>query len=127
VLIDLLDKNKEFAHTYFVPSKKPSSGIKKWIGYSDDFTKGQVVINNGACKALVSKNAVSLLPVGVIEIVSDFKKGDLIKIMNESGSVIGIGKAQYGSDKIKLEMDSEKQKPLVHYDYLYIENKNSSE
>ncbi|QGY45358.1 glutamate 5-kinase [Maribellus comscasis] len=123
VLIDLLDKDKEFEHTYFVPNKKSSSGVKKWIGYSDDFAKGQVVINQGAIKALNSEKAVSLLPVGVVKTISDFKKGDLIKIVDETGAVVGVGKAQYGSDKMKQEMDSEKQKPLVHYDYLYMENK----
>ncbi len=123
VLIDLLDKDKEFEHTYFVPNKKPSSGVKKWIGYSDDFTKGQVIINQGAIKALNSQKAVSLLPVGIVKLVSDFAKGDLIKILDESNTVVGIGKAQYSSEKMKQEMDSEKQKPLVHYDYLYMENK----
>ncbi|MCG6186505.1 glutamate 5-kinase [Maribellus maritimus] len=123
VLIDLLDKDKEFEHTYFVPNKKSSSGVKKWIGYSDDFAKGQVVINQGAIKALNSEKAVSLLPVGVVKLISEFKKGDLIKIVDETGAVVGVGKAQYGSDKMKQEMDSEKQKPLVHYDYLYMENK----
>ena len=122
-LINLLDSEKEFPHTYFVPNKKPSSGIKKWIGYSDDFTKGQVMINRGALNALVSDKAVSLLPVGVVKIISEFKKGDLIKITDETGAVVGIGKAQYGSDKIKLDPADKKQKPLVHYDYLYIENK----
>ena len=123
VLIDLLDKEKDFEHTYFVPNKKTSSGVKKWIGYSDDFAKGQVVVNPGAISALNSEKAVSLLPVGVVKMVSDFKKGDLIKIIDESGNIVGVGKAQYGSDKMKQEMDSEKQKPLIHYDYLYMENK----
>jgi glutamate 5-kinase len=123
VLINLLNIEKEFPHTFFVPNQKPSSGIKKWIGYSDGFTKGQVMINQGALKALVSEKAVSLLPVGVIKIISEFKKGDLIKITDESGVVVGIGKAQFGSDKIKSEPGAEKQKPLVHYDYLYMENK----
>lgn len=123
VLINLLNLEKEFQHTYFVPNKKPSSDIKKWIGYSDDFTKGQVMINKGALNALVSDKAVSLLPVGVVKIISEFKKSDLIKITDETGAVVGIGKAQYGSDKIKLDPTTEKQKPLVHYDYLYMENK----
>jgi glutamate 5-kinase len=123
VLIDLLDNKKDFEHTWFVPHKKTSSGVKKWIGYSDDFAKGQVIINQGAFKALNSERAVSLLPVGILKIMSEFKKGDLIKIVDESGAVVGVGKAQYGSDKMKQEMGSEKQKPLVHYDYLYMENK----
>ncbi len=123
VLIKLLDKDQEFLHTYFVPNHKSSSGVKKWIGYSDDFAKGQVVINKGALNALSSEKAVSLLPVGVVKIVSEFKKGDLIKITDETGAFVGVGKAQFGSDKMKVESDSEKQKPLVHYDYLYMENK----
>jgi glutamate 5-kinase len=71
---------KMSGHTWFEPSAKPSSGVKKWIAYSDGFTKGKVVINKGAAAALRSEKAVSLLPVGVIEsIENEFKKGDLIR------------------------------------------------
>jgi glutamate 5-kinase len=123
VLINILDIQKNQEHTWFVPNKKASSGVKKWIGYSDGFAKGQVIVNQGAAKALNSEKAVSLLPVGIIKVLNDFKKGDLIKITDESGNVIGIGKAQFGSDRLEIERNSEKQKPIVHYDYLYMENK----
>ena len=124
VLVDLLDESKKLKHTYFVPATKPSSGVKKWIAYSDGFAKGEVVINEGAEKALASEKAVSLLPVGVIRVESFFKRGDLIKIRSERGNVIGLGKAAYNSDRIEREKLSEKQKPVVHYDYLYLEHKN---
>lgn len=127
ILTDLLDTKMEIQHTFFVPNIKSASGVKKWIGYSDGFTKGQVVINQGAIKALNSEKAVSLLPVGIVNIESEFKKGDLIKIIDESDNVVGIGKAQFSSDKINVEKQSVKQRPLIHYDYLYLENKNSSE
>jgi glutamate 5-kinase len=123
VLIDLLDIQKDLKHTWFVPNKKTSSGVKKWIGYSDGFAKGEVVINAGAAKALDSDKAVSLLPVGIVEVTSEFKKDDLIRIVDETGKVIGVGKAGYNSSKIDTEKLSEKQKPLIHYDYLYLENK----
>lgn len=126
VLIDLLDSEKNTAHTYFVPGRKTSSGVKKWIGYSDGFAKGEVVINEGAVKALASEKAVSLLPVGITRIDREFKKGDLVKIVNESGEVIGLGKAGYGSERIEKEIKSDKQKPVVHYDYLYLENRNGN-
>ena len=122
VLIDLLNPAKEINHTYFVPNKKLQSNVKKWIAYSDGFAKGQVIINDGAAKALNSDKAISLLPIGVVKIEHEFKKGDLIKIFNESGQLVGVGKAGYGSEKIKTEIESKKQKPLVHYDYLYLEN-----
>lgn len=125
VLVDLLDSQKDLKHTFFVPNKKSSNGVKKWIGYSDGFAKGQVIINQGASKALNSEKAVSLLPVGIIKVKCEFKKGDLIKIVDELGDVIGIGKASYGSDKIKSEKKSDKQKPIIHYDYLYLENKSN--
>ena len=124
VLINLLNAEKDFAHTYFVPNRKTSSGVKKWIGYSNGFTKGEVVINKGAVSALYSDKAVSLLPVGIVRIASEFKKGDLIKIVDESGKIVGVGKAGYGSEKVETEKQSEKQKPIVHYDYLYLEHKN---
>jgi glutamate 5-kinase len=122
VLIRILTE-KDFKHTLFVPNTKSSSGVKKWIGYSDGFAKGEVVINAGAAKALDSDKAVSLLPVGIVKITSEFKKDDLIKIVDESGKTVGLGKASYSSTKVETEKLSEKQKPLVHYDYLYLENK----
>lgn len=123
VLLEILNPHKDFKHTCFVSSGKSSSGVKKWIGYSDGFAKGEVVINAGAVKALDSEKAVSLLPVGIVKVVSEFKKDDLIKIVDESGRQIGVGKAGYGSSKIETEKLAEKQRPLVHYDYLYLDNK----
>lgn len=125
ILIDLLNKKKKIPHTFFIPNEKTSSGVKKWIGYSDGFAKGQVIVNKGATEALNSEKAVSLLPVGIVDIKRAFKKGDLIKILNESGEVVGVGKASYGSEKIEKEKLSKKQKPVVHYDYLYVENKTN--
>ena len=122
VLIRILTE-KDFKHTIFVPNTKAASGVKKWIGYSDGFAKGEVVINAGAAKALDSDKAVSLLPVGIIKVSNEFKKDDLIRIVDESGRAIGVGKASYSSSKIETEKLSDKQKPVVHYDYLYLENK----
>ncbi len=126
VLIDLLDVQQSLKHTFFVPNEKPSSGVKKWIAYSDGFAKGQIVVNAGAVNALTSEKAVSLLPVGVVRIDTEFKKGDLIKILDEKGETVGLGKAAYHSDKLDKEKLSEKQRPVVHYDYLYLENKNGA-
>jgi glutamate 5-kinase len=99
-LIDILSQ-KEIAHTWFEPAQKPASGVKKWIAYSDGFTKGSVVVNKGAAAALKSEKAVSLLPVGIVSIENEFKKGDLIRIVDELGNTIGLGKAQFNSDKVE--------------------------
>ncbi|MDD2199760.1 MAG: glutamate 5-kinase [Bacteroidales bacterium] len=127
ILIDILSNEEFTCHTYFEPNKKTSSGIKKWIAYSDGFAKGKVIINKGAADALISEKAVSLLPVGIVRVANEFRKGDLLKIFDESGNFLGLGKAMYNSDRIDPEKLSKRQKALVHYDYLYIEKKKMAQ
>ena len=55
-----------------------------------------------------------------------FKKGDLVKIFAENGDFIGIGKARYNSEKLENEKKAEKQKPIIHYDYLYLETSRAT-
>jgi glutamate 5-kinase len=122
ILIDLMDKSKKVQHTFFVPEKKPTSGVKRWIAYSDSFAKAKLFINDGALKALFSKKAVSLLPVGVIKTEGSFKKGDLVKIYTIRDEFVGVGKAQFSAEKLVQEKLAVKQMPVVHYDYLYLED-----
>ncbi|NQU88068.1 MAG: glutamate 5-kinase [Mariniphaga sp.] len=122
ILVNILDGSKKTKQTYFVPEGKSTSDVKRWIAYSDSFAKSKLIINEGARKALFSKKAVSLLPVGITQIEGTFRKGDLVKIYDEGGEFIGIGKARYNSDKIENEKQAEKQKPVIHYDYLYLED-----
>ncbi|MEN0055053.1 MAG: glutamate 5-kinase [Mucilaginibacter sp.] len=107
-------------HTRFVPNKT-ASGKKKWIAHSEKSATGVVQINTGAKAALVSNKATSLLPIGITQIVTDFKKGDIIKLIDENNKPVGLGIAEYGADKAKERVGQKKQKPLVHYDYLYLQ------
>ena len=106
-------------HSHFLPSQT-IDGRKKWIAYSQHFSAAYVVINEGAVKALRSEQATSLLPVGIVSITGDFVKGEVIKIVNSDSLVIALGKAQYDSSKAKERIGQNHQKPLVHYDYLYV-------
>jgi glutamate 5-kinase len=117
ILIDLL--NEKAINTRFVP-QKTASGKKKWLAHSENYAKGVVTINEGAKLALTSTKASSLLPIGLIAINEDFQKGDIIKITDESGKPVGLGIAEYGSDKAAERIGQKKQKPLVHYDYLFL-------
>jgi len=116
VLTDLLDH--KIVHTRFVPEKS-KSGKKKWIAHSENAATGIVQLNDGAKAVLTSGKATSLLPVGIIDIKSDFLKGDIIKIVDEENNLIGLGIAEYGSDKARERIGQKKQKALVHYDYFY--------
>lgn len=122
ILTDILDDAKQIPHTLLVPEKKAASGVKNWIAYSDSFAKTRITINKGAANALMSQKATSLLPVGITALGNSFKKGDLLKIFDEEGTYLGIGKAQFNSEKLEKEKLAQKQKPLIHYDYLYLEN-----
>jgi len=120
VLLDLMDTSKTVVNTRFVPKSKKASDVKKWIAYSESFAKGEVKINEGATKALLSDKATSLLLIGVVEITGSFKKGDIVRIKNENNELIGIGKSQYSSEKATKVLGSKNQQALVHYDYLYL-------
>ena len=121
ILIDLMNDEQNVPHTSFKPAEKGFSGVKNWISYSNSFAKSTIIINEGAVNALLSDKAISLLPVGVVSFTEDFRHGDLLKIVDQKNHTVGIGKACYGSEKLEKEKTAVKQKPLIHYDYLYLE------
>lgn len=106
-------------HTHFIPADN-IDGRKKWIAHSQHFTAARVTINEGAVKALHSTHATSLLPVGITTIEGDFSKGDIIELIDPSGEIIALGQAQYTSQIAREHIGENHQKPLVHYDYLYV-------
>jgi len=61
--------------------------------------------------------------IGVSRIEGFFKKGDIIRILDEKGKQIGLGKTQYDSKKAEQYIGEKRKKPLVHYDYLIINGK----
>jgi len=117
VLTDLFQKKG--LYTYFVPNKAKVSP-KKWIAHSDSYSKGTVIINEGAEKALFSEKIVSLLPIGITEVKGEFTKGEIIRIISESGTKLGLGKAAYGYRSALEKKGQKNQKPIIHYDYLYL-------
>ena len=121
ILIDLVQQADATPHTEFVPATAGVSGIKKWIAHSDSFAKGQVHVNAAARKALTGQSAVSLLPVGVTAVEGDFEEGDLVSIIDERGRKIAVGRTAYDSESARQVMGHHDQKPLIHYDYLYLE------
>lgn len=111
--------DKDVVNTYFVP-QKTASGKKKWIAHSENYATGLVRINDGARVALTSAKASSLLPIGLVCIEKDFKKGEIIRLIDENGSYVGLGIAEYGSEKARERLGIKNQKALIHYDYLFL-------
>lgn len=102
------------------PAQRLASSFKKYMAHAYEEAKGKVVINEGAKKVLHSTTAHSLLPVGITQVIGKFKKGDLIKIIDEDDHEVGLGLARYGYKKAKEVVGLKNQKPVIHYDHLYL-------
>ncbi|MDH3245264.1 MAG: glutamate 5-kinase [Saprospiraceae bacterium] len=100
---------------------KRMSNVKRWIGHAEKESEASVIINQGAEDALRSKErSSSLLPIGIVGLEGQFKKGDIVKIVNENSETIALGRAQYGSKRAKQLIGKQGSRPLVHYDYLLL-------
>lgn len=121
ILPSVLEKGSTTICTRFIPSPKPVSNIKKWIAHSEGFAKGEVHVNEGARQALLQPKATSVLLVGVTRIEGDFEKDDIVKIMDETGKQIGVGRVNYSSNEAVQRIGQRAGKPLIHYDYLYLD------
>lgn len=121
ILTEVLTANGKTVCTRFKPSSRPVSNIKKWIAHSEGFAKGEIHVNDGARDALLSPKATSILFVGVTQIKGDFEKDDIVKIFDAAGCQIGVGCAGFDSDEARKRIGKHSDKPLVHYDYMYLE------
>lgn len=121
ILLDIVNNTPNSIFTRFKPGVKKASSVKKWIAHSDGFAKGEIYINKGAKDALLSNKAISLLPIGITQIKGDFEIDDIVRIMDEDGTHIGVGKTHYNSIDAQKLIGEKQAKPIIHYDYLYID------
>ena len=121
ILLSITSGHREVPYTTFHPSERPTSSVKKWIAHSEGFAKGEIHVNEGAMKALTSPQASSLLPVGVTKVVGEFEKDDIVRIVAPDGHVFAVGRIGCDSTSAASLAGKQGGKPLIHYDYLYIE------
>jgi len=121
ILVDLIQKPEKTICTRFLPSHVPVSSVKKWIAHSEGFAKGELHINQQATEVLNSDKAVSILPVGITAIEGDFEKDEIVRIIDFQGKLVGVGKANCNSVQAREAMGKHGKRPVVHYDYLYME------
>ena len=121
ILVDLLQHPAGTVCTRFIPAEGGVSSVKKWIAHSEGFAKGELHLNEQAVKVLKGQKAVSLLPVGVVRIEGEFEKDDIVKIIDHRGRQIGVGRIGFDSAEARALQGKHGQKPMVHYDYLYLD------
>ncbi len=83
---------KEELGTVFLPIENLPNK-KRWIAYATNIN-GQLIVNDGAKKAITEKDS-SLLPIGVTEIRGDFQKGEIVSILDTNNVEFARGMINY--------------------------------
>ncbi len=121
ILTDLIFHPESVTYTCFQPKQETVSSVKKWIAHSAGFTKGCICLNEKAVDVVCGDKAVSILPVGVTHVEGEFEKDDLVQVVSPEGKVLGVGRIAYDSADARAVIGMHDCKPMVHYDYLYLE------
>ncbi len=108
--------------TFFYARARELPMRKLWIKY---YTRpeGEIIIDEGASKALIS-NGKSLLLAGICGVVGTFKKGDCVDCVNERREKIARGIVNFSSYEIenllKLKNSLKIDKEIIHRDNLVL-------
>jgi glutamate 5-kinase len=116
ILTDILD-GKEIG-TLFLPMADRLNSKKYWIAFTLR-SQGKLVVDDGACKALLEKGK-SLLPSGIIDVEGDFALGDPVSCVDRTGTAIAKGLVNFSSAEIRKIMGLKTAKieqVLGHKDY----------
>jgi len=86
--------------TVFHAEGTPATARKQWLAGALE-VRGEIRIDQGAANAL--QNGNSLLPVGVVEITGNFRRGDVVTVISPNGTELGRGLTEYSdTDALRL-------------------------
>ena len=86
--------------TLFTAQGQTVAARKRWIGYTIQ-PRGQLILDAGACRA-VEEQGRSLLPIGVVDVVGDFNKGDVVTICDAGHREFARGLSNYDAQEVGL-------------------------
>ena len=86
--------------TWLMAQTGKNQARKRWMADQLQL-RGAVVIDDGAV-AKVSRAGKSLLPIGMTAVQGDFSRGDVIAVLNQQGTEIARGLANYASVEARL-------------------------
>jgi len=103
--------------TRFLPASSKRESRKRWM-LSGLSTKGKLVVDSGAAKALKKQNR-SLLAAGIKDLAGEFHRGAIVNIYDPEGSRLGCGITNYSSADLKVIKGAHSGKivTLLGYDY----------
>jgi glutamate 5-kinase len=82
--------------TIFRAEGSPAAARKQWLAGVLE-VRGELRLDDGAVRAL--KDGKSLLPVGVANVVGNFRRGDVVKLVDSAGVELGRGLAEYSNEE----------------------------
>lgn len=82
--------------TVFSASATPAAARKQWLAGVLE-VGGELHLDDGAVRALGSGG--SLLPVGLVAVAGNFRRGDVVRLKNAAGIDIGRGLAEYSDEE----------------------------
>jgi glutamate 5-kinase len=82
--------------TLFLPHGGLLDARKRWIGLTAK-PQGRLVVDAGARQAVVEKGK-SLLPIGVVDVIGGFAKGDVVAVADVTGEEFARGLSNYPAD-----------------------------
>jgi glutamate 5-kinase len=91
-------KGKEIG-TLILPKMRTLSSRKHWIAFNLK-PKGDVIVDDGAKKAIVQKGK-SLLPSGVLEVRGSFDRGDSVSCVGPRGKEFARGLVNYSVQELE--------------------------
>ena len=91
--------DKEDIGTIFLPTKENLPDKKRWIGYATNI-RGQLIVNEGAKKAVLEQCS-SLLPIGIVNVINDFRQGEVVSICDENNVECARGMVNYSSEECR--------------------------
>jgi glutamate 5-kinase len=97
---DVLTRIAEGEHigTLFPAQRSSVESRKRWM-LSGLSTRGAIVVDAGAARALTSQKK-SLLPAGVHEVQGPFRRGDAVNIVGPDGHAIACGITNYADGEL---------------------------
>ncbi len=100
--------------TVFRAEGTPATARKQWLAGVLE-VRGKIRIDEGAAAAL--QNGNSLLPVGVTEVLGNFKRGDVVTVVGPDGAELGRGLTEYSdTDALRLRgCQSEQIEAILGY------------
>jgi glutamate 5-kinase len=109
-------KGKEIG-TLILPKRDALSSRKHWIAFNLK-PKGEVIVDDGAKKAIVQKGK-SLLPSGVVKVRGSFDRGDAVSCLGPRGKEFARGLVNYSVSELeKIKgLRSEKIEKVLGYKY----------